>query len=154
VKSAGAKAHVEAMEELIDECRKDGEDLAYLGSWTVDPDVRREPELQRALKEIFISSYCLFYEEQKISRIALGGTLRFHTEKVFAEMGHRPLALRGEPLKTIRVAHLFGEEVMVMFAKGFNQALKPTVERWKPLWNARILLGEPAAAAVPAKKAG
>jgi hypothetical protein len=146
VRSAGADLHARAMERIVRRCRTEGRDLAYLGSWTVDPEVE-SPALKQALREIFLSTYCLLYETQGVSEVVIGGTLRFRTEHVFRRLGHQPLAWRRKALPTIRVAHLMGEEVQVMHARRFNEELRPVVERWRYLWEARRII-EPSASAV------
>jgi hypothetical protein len=118
------------------------EKLAYLGSWTADPDMKKDPMLRQALKEVFVATYTSFYKEAGITDVVIGGTLRFHTERTFADLGHAPLNLAGRELPPIKVTHLVGEKVLVMHAHGFSDKSRLIVERWKPLWNARLEVGE------------
>ncbi|MBX2986963.1 MAG: hypothetical protein KF802_03610 [Bdellovibrionaceae bacterium] len=138
VQAAAAPRHVAAVEGIMRRCRAEGRELAYFGSWTVDPIVRRDRPMIRSLLQLFMGLYHLSHEG--IDEILLGGTLRFKTERTFSDLGHRPLSLDGEELPNIRVKHLFGEDVQVMHLREWTTRAREAAEEARPLWENRRVL--------------
>lgn len=137
---AHAKTHSHVIDRMMQSSRKSQNELAYLGSWTVDHDFKNKNNLQKALREIFMATYCFYFTEQKISHVIIGGTLRFGTEKLFAQLGHVPIALNRQQLPPICVAHLAGEPVLVMHADHIPDPLRFAANSWQLLWQDRLLI--------------
>lgn len=140
VQSAKMPLHTQAIEKIIEQCDVNQKGLAYLGSWTVSQKFKSRSFKNRNLnlKEAFSTFYRLLYQEQNISEVVIGGTLRFRTEKLFYNLGHRPLSLNGIELPSIQVAHLAKEPVLVMHAEGFIEAFLDIEKKWLSVWNNRI----------------
>jgi hypothetical protein len=96
--------------------------------------------LKNELKEAFIAFYRMVYREQNVAEVLIGGTLRFKTEKLFSELGHKPLSLNNEPLSPIHVAHLVKEPVLVMHSAEFNEASLEAEKRWRNVWEDRLVI--------------
>lgn len=140
VLNAKMPLHAEVINNIIQRCEREQKKLAYLGSWTMDPLLKNQTLLKQQLKTAFQAFYGLLYREQKVSEVIIGGTLRFHTEKLFTKLGQKPLQLNGEDLSVINVKHLANEPVLVMHGKCANGPLTEVEQQWSPVWNNRIHL--------------
>ncbi len=94
VQNAKMPDHCEVVQKVMNRCEENKRGLAYLGSWTLDPNFKKRCPSNVNLKEAFMAFYRMLYRHQNVSEVVIGGTLRFKTEKLFAELGHRPLAKR------------------------------------------------------------
>lgn len=137
VTNAKMPLHIQAVNNIIQRCEHEQKNLAYLGSWTIDPTLK-DPLLRKQLKKAFQAFYGLLYREQKVSEVIIGGTLRFHTEKIFSELGQKPLQLNGEDLPVINVKHLGDEPVLVMHGACSSDPLTETEHQWNAVWSNRI----------------
>ncbi|QDK36370.1 hypothetical protein [Bdellovibrio sp. NC01] len=140
VQNAKAPQHTEVVKTIIGKCEREGGKLAYLGSWTADPAFKKGPLTHINLKDAFVAFYHLLYREQNVTDIVIGGTLRFKTEKLFAEIGHKPLSLNGEVLPNIEVAHLVKEPVLVMHSSFDKNVISLAERKWQSVWDRRALV--------------
>jgi hypothetical protein len=132
--------HIEVVKSIMARCENEKRNLAYLGSWTKNPQYVAPVNVN--LKDAFRAFYRLVYREQNVHEVLIGGTLRFRTEKLFFELGHRPLELNGEPLPPIHVAHLVKEPVLVMHSAKFKDNVTQAAEKaWAEVWENRIEIG-------------
>lgn len=136
---AGAPKHYQALEKIMARCLLEKKELAYASSWTIDPIFRKDKGSSLELRGLFETLYILGHKDYNIDEMILGGTLRFKTEVMFAKMGHNPLVDENEqPLPSIHVKHLFGEEVLVMHAKKFTPYADECCIKFQDMWNNRI----------------
>lgn len=142
VEQAQAPHHAAVMKEQMERCRQQKKELGYFGSWTVDPEVRRNPALRAYLRKIFPGLYVHFHLEIGVDEIVLGGTPRFKTECLFSRLGHQPLRAAEKELPQIQVRHLFGESVQVMHLKKFSLEALHEAQKTEALWKNRDLIGE------------
>lgn len=140
VTNAKMPEHIEVLNGIISRCEKENRNLAYLGSWTKNPHYDVPANIN--LKDAFRAFYRQVYREQNVHEVVIGGTLRFRTEKLFFELGHRPLEANGAPLSHIHVAHLVKEPVLVMHSTKFNDDATVAAEKmWAEVWNNRVEIG-------------
>lgn len=142
VEQAGSAEHSRVVRLEIESALRGKSDLAYFGSWTVDPIVRQDPNLRSFLRDIFPGMYVNFHRYLGVQRIFLGGTLRFKTERLFEKLGHVPLAYNGNVLENIQVRHLFQENVQVMYLTKFSEFAEKESERMRFLWKHCEFIGE------------
>ena len=138
VHAAETKPHIESMKELIQKCLNEKKNLAYTGSWTTLPEVRKNKALNNEVIRYFHAAYVLHHLENKIDEIITGGTIRFKADKFFGEMGHDLFCLKGQPLEPINVKHLFGERVQVLHLKRFTDEAIKKASLLQQSWNDRI----------------
>lgn len=151
---AHAPEHEAAVRSIIDRCEADGIQLAYTGSWTIDPDARRDPELAGRLRSIFEAMYVFCPQTYGFREIVCGCVPRLKTDVLLEEWGQKRFCKDGKPLPPVSVRHLQGDEVVLMhLEKDFSPAVKARVERWRGLWDERIVVGAPRPAVSPFKKA-
>lgn len=144
VQNAKMPVHSEVVQSIINRCEQKQRGLAYLGSWTVDPLFKQRQNETANLKEAFVGFYRLLYQEQKVHEVIIGGTLRFKTEKLFGDLGHKPLMKNGEILSSIHVAHLVKEPVLVMHSMEFNDFSMRAEAQWSDVWENRIYIKDSA----------
>jgi hypothetical protein len=138
VQAAEAKPHIEVMKGIIARCLKEGKQLSYTGSWTIEPHLRKNKELSRELVKLFKTTYVFHHLEQKVDEIITGGTMRFKADTLLGDMGHDPLAGPAGMLEPIQVRHLFQENVRVLHLKKFSALAKETVEPYRSMWEDRL----------------
>lgn len=139
VQSASATDHIGVVKDIVQRCSQNQTGLSYLGSWTVDPEFKKRCPQDVHLKSAFITFYHQLYQEQGIKEVIIGGTLRFKTEKLFAELGHKPLSKDGKALAHIFVTHLVKEPVLVMHADTFVTPTTSQTEMWQQIWQDRLV---------------
>jgi len=144
VQNAQMPVHAQVVESIMQRCEQQAKGLAYLGSWTVDPifkeKLKNKQEPKANLREAFLAFYRQLYRQQNVAEVIIGGTLRFGTEKIFYGLGHRALALNGQELSPIKVAHLIKEPVLVMHSAAFNETSAEAEKKWQVVWDERIHL--------------
>jgi hypothetical protein len=142
VQQAQAPEHISAVEKIMANCASQGRHLAYMSSWTADPEVRKNRPLMRELRIYFKGVYVLAHQALGIDEILIGGTLRFRTEKIFEELGHQAIKDENDrDLSLIHVKHLFGEEVLVMHLKSFSSHALDCASEMLEHWESRIEVG-------------
>ena len=134
-RSAGAPLHAKALGEFVGR----GDPVAYIGSWTMHPAVRRNPALRDALREHFSLGAILFLREAGVPRIVVGATLRFKVDRLLASVGYRPLSSDGQALPPIAVKHLHEEPVQLMVLDGCTADVLERAESLRGLWNRRTV---------------
>lgn len=142
VQSAQMPVHVAVVKDIVHRCTEENIGLSYLGSWTVDPEFKKRSPQEVDLKSAFKVFYKRSYLEQGIKEVVIGGTLRFKTEKIFAELGHRPLSKNGQELPNILVTHLVKEPVLVMHSTEFLSPFIPQADAWEQIWKQRLVIDQ------------
>jgi hypothetical protein len=138
VHAAESPSHVKAMKAIMERCLAEGKSLAYTGSWTIEPILRRDKELSRELVQLFRAIYVFHHQQEKIDEVITGGTIRFKADVLLGNMGHDPLRLEDRVLPPIHVKHLFGEPVSVLHLKAFSDSAITQSAPYKNLWKERI----------------
>lgn len=131
--------HANVIEQIMAQSEKNGTDLRYVGSWTIDPNERGNKEWGDVLRELFTAIYVSFHLENKSQTIA-GGTLRFKVDKYIQWLGHEPLLMDGHQLSTVPVFHLNGEENLFTHLKSFSFESRSIAKKWQKLWDERIVI--------------
>lgn len=138
VQAAQATPHIEAMEKLIEHCLDHDKNLAYTGSWTILPEVRKNRPLTQEITRHFHAAYIFHHLENEVDEIITGGTMRFKADQFFGKMGHDLFCFQDQPLKPIHVKHLFGEKVQILHLKKFRNEALEQAQLLKDCWDKRI----------------
>lgn len=138
VQNAHAQPHEKALEVLMKTCTKKKMDIAYTGSWTIDPALRGQKEKVSILRELFVMLYVCHHEESGHPMIVTGGTLRFKVERLHEWMGHQRLTHAGRDLPPIQVAHLAGENVVLNIVQKFSPEARELSFKWREKWIDRL----------------
>ncbi|OFZ18460.1 MAG: hypothetical protein A2X94_00505 [Bdellovibrionales bacterium GWB1_55_8] len=143
VRAANAAQHDRAIQDILNRCESQGRSITYTGSWTIDPEARKNPELSHLLNELFAAMYVLFHLEAGIQEIITGGTLRFKVDRLLVRWGHEYLQSNGTRLPPIRVANLVSEPVVIMHLREFSHEVREQVNKWRFFWNQRLMITVP-----------
>lgn len=142
LKTSGAsQAHVKAVQELIDESRRKGEELAYHSSWTIEPELRRDRALTRDLKDLVTAMLVHSGRTLGFSQSMLCGVPRFRTDEYFEQMGYLRLSAAGDPLPEFGQANLMGEPVVMMHRSRPSFLARRYASEFESVWNRRIEIG-------------
>lgn len=142
VEAGGQQSHIERIKKIMRNCETHNNKLAYTGSWTIEPNFRKNRPLTKILVELFQAMYVHYHQEENISEVITGGTVRFKADLLLGNLGHDPISLNEKTLPPIEVQHLFGEKVQVLHLKSFSQAAQSVANRYFADWNSRIELSE------------
>jgi tellurite resistance protein len=137
---AAAPYHGSAFQQLIEHSLAKGLRPAYWGLWTIHPDARADKELSAYLVKCLGGMGQLLAKECGINDQILGATLRFKVDRVARLWGFEPLALDGEPLPPLDVAHLLGESVLLMVQREVSEYLRQIMEEMLPMWENRLVI--------------
>lgn len=140
VQSAEASPHIEYVKATMERCQAAGSRLAYTGSWTIEPELRKNRELAQILVGLFRATYIFHHLDAGVDEIFTGGTMRFKADVLLGRLGHDPLEIQGEKLPPIHVKHLFGEKVLLLHLRQFCEQAKASVEMYRRLWDERLIL--------------
>ncbi|MGZ3770221.1 MAG: hypothetical protein ACXVCP_11380 [Bdellovibrio sp.] len=142
VYSAKMPQHIQAVENIVRRCIDQQQGLAYCGSWTIDVEFKKNYyQNHKDLTDATTVFYFALKNQQNINEIVLGGTLRFHTEKIFSNWGCKPISLNEQELPPIKVAHLAEEAVIVMHTSADSPVSTiATEKKWHKIWKDRIHL--------------
>ena len=141
---ADAPRHAEAMRGIVERCERQGIGIVYDGSWTIDPQTRRE---RRLLHEIFTAMFVMVHDAYAIRETIAGAVLRLKTARYLSSWGYRPLELDGAPLPPVAVQPLLGEPVTLMHLREFTASARTVADRYRALWERRLIIE--ASTAVP-----
>lgn len=139
MRQAEAFEHAYAIEKIMNKATSEKADLRYVGSWTIDPEQRGNKEWGDIMRELFSAMFVSYHLESKSQTIA-GGTLRFKIDKYVQWLGHQPLSMNGQPLSTVRVQHLAGEENLFTHLTSFTFEARSVAKKWQTLWDERIVI--------------
>jgi len=133
--AAGSPLHAKTVSEFVQQ----GDPVAYIGSWTMHPEVRRNPPLRAALRDHFSLGAILFLREAGVPRIIVGATLRFKVDRLLATVGYQALSSNGQVLPPIAVKHLHEEPVQLMYLDAGSPDVLGRAESLRGLWDSRVV---------------
>jgi hypothetical protein len=153
-KSPEAREHEQETQAILSRCETQGIPLAYTGSWTLDPAVRKDKGLADDLRSIFEAMYVFCPETYGFRELICGCVPRLKTDLLLEEWGQkRATKQNGELLPPVSVSHLQGDQVVMMHLKGeFTASVRARVERWRSLWESRTVVAVQNAEVIPLKK--
>lgn len=135
--SANAPAHVRAVDSFL----RTHSATAYLGSWTIHPELGGNAALRAALREHFAVGALLATVERGTTGWLVGATLRFKVDRLLRAVGFRSLRNDDEPLAPLHVAHLNGEGVALMYLDGRDAEPHTRRLRQQAWWSRRLHIG-------------
>ena len=154
LEEAKAHEHAKVMNQIMDRCRKDGVDLRYAGSWTMEAKERGNREWSLALRDLFTAIYTFYYQSLPNCEVITGGTCRFKVDSYVKWLGHEALTLNGKELDPINVFHLAGEKVLWTHLKKFTPEAEAVAGLYQHLWENHVRIkAVDLANVVPIKKA-
>lgn len=140
---AKSPGHIKVVSDILSAARHNNHELGYSGCWTVDPEFRKDRDFARTLREITMAMYMHTHYHYNIDEHLVSATLKFQTDKLFADYGHTLLHDKGTPLSTIKLYHLYDAEAVFMYVRRFSKLATDIADKWQHLWEQRIYYGPP-----------
>ena len=141
VRAANAETHLKAVMAIIDECERDNISLTFDSSFTVNPIVHNDLELELTLHKIFLAVVALHRISNDIGKAMTFANHRFKTNVTFKKMGDRPLAYQGKALPSIITPFLgYSEATIYVCDRKFSSRVMESIERYQYLWEKRLVL--------------
>jgi hypothetical protein len=141
LKTSGATKHEELVTKQLEWCQRGGGDASYAGSWTIDPETRKNRPLVALLRELTITMLVEHYRQHPAARKYICGSVRFKTDKFLQSLGYSPLEREGEPLSTFEQASLMGDTALALHCSSYTDAANETAYKYRDQWNSRLALG-------------
>lgn len=133
-----------AINGILDKYNKEGNSnkIAYNGSFTICPSIRKNKELMKYIWELSFSLLENYYIEKDISHVLAVCATRFNIHKKKETHGWNYIISNGEVLKSYRSHSLFEEDLIPM--ELVNPKSKGFVHDsiFKNMWKDRIILNK------------
>lgn len=136
----GNADHTEAVKAIIENCERNGKDLSFDSSWTVDPDFRRNRESNLLLQELFISNVVHWHTPEQRHEVLGTGILRVRTNRFFERIGFEQTKLNGTPLPSFNQPSLRDSQAVLIHSKEWSPFAMATAAEHQQAWNNRIMI--------------
>jgi hypothetical protein len=130
--------HERAVYRIMEECEARRRTLAYAGSWTISPEVRRDRAFVRILKDLTVALHPLYMQEYGIDESILVGVIKHRSPEVLARMGYVPLKLEGKVLPSFPWHFLNDDEVQMLHLNSFSTEALELAGQFRFLWKSRL----------------
>lgn len=143
VADPGLELHRMAIEKELRLARERNQNITYGGSWTIDPEVRRDrsmSEFCRRLTSAFIGHSMRIYDLEAFITFAI---LKFKVESFHAYMGmERLTGPDGEHLPAFAPTPTFGEQTSISVLRRGRESneMKKDMAEFAALWERKIVL--------------
>lgn len=132
--------HERAIQLLMDQCIRKGQNLCYNSSWTISPSVRQIPEFAKWIRELTVASFIFYYEQIQSKPVLAAAVERFKVHRLKSEVGFRPLTHQGEVLEAFASPAFFGEKLLLMSLSQFAGGSFERVQKFRELWEKRMTI--------------
>ena len=132
-----AWAHLEQLQRILAECRRQGVGIAYDGSMAVEPSLGLE---KATLLTQLLGLVVHTHRDVGNSELIGLGIKQVGAERYWHRAGFAPMTVSGEPLPDIQPRHLRGHTAEVMHLKRFSPRALSYAERYESLWRERITM--------------
>lgn len=130
--------HLAATKKIIEDSEKNEEEVAYSASWTMDPDLKKDPSLKKFCRDLVTFFLIRFYESRKVENVIAGAATRFKIEEIKFFVGFEPVSRNNKALPSFKCKAFFGEPVLLMHWKKNRPEAKKWASSYDPLWSSRI----------------
>lgn len=134
--------HLEVVKKIVDRSKKNGIELSYDFSWTVDPHMRKARLVPRNYKDIFTAMFVLYHQDYGIQELFASGVHKFKTDKYFESWGYKKIEFGGAPLPPLSYGHYGKLDFSFMHMTEFSQEAKEIAQSYLPLWQQRLHIGK------------
>lgn len=138
LRGANLPNHEAAINGLVDEYRGKASQLAYNGSWTIDPRVREDKELSRFCKDLTFALLVQYYRTYQIPMVLAAAVTRFKVHKLKEFLGWEYITNQGAPLEEFPCEHFFNEPLSLMFWRKFSDEALALADRYQEIWDRRV----------------
>ncbi|XHR28616.1 MAG: hypothetical protein ACFUZC_22195 [Chthoniobacteraceae bacterium] len=136
--ASGTATHAKAVNSIMKECNASGNELAYDGSWTVAPNVRKLRSVHYMLQELFIANVVHWHSSSTPHNLLGLGGVRVRTDKFFERIGFKPVTMENNPLPAFGYGSNSGQEVVLIYLEKFSEFAREIARKYESFWNNRI----------------
>ncbi len=140
-RKAGNPTQLEALQGVLNDLRAKDRRASYFSSWTMDLDVKKDAELTRFLKDLFVAAGVGTFREEGITDLFGIGLPKFKTDTYFFEWGFERLEHRGAPAPNFVLPNFGNLDAVLMHLKAFSPRANQLVERFTREWETRLTVG-------------
>ncbi len=142
VEKANSSPHVEALNSLFNECRKNKTTLISGSKVTISSAFRGNKQLSEHVREL-IAALLVLDSQEGTQTIQLGsGVFRFKTDQFLDRMGFKPLTLGNTELPPVQIPEAGSEPILIMTNHEYSDWAKSCVEKHCEELNRRVILDE------------
>lgn len=114
--------------------------LAYNGSFTVSPSIRKDKDLMKHFWDIGFSMFANYYIDEKIDHTLAVCATKFNVHKKKQEMGWNFIMKDGVQLPEYECPSLFGAKLIPMEITDISVKCKEQSKKFKQMWEERIII--------------
>lgn len=142
-KKEGKIEHLNALTQIINNCKAADKSIAYHGGYTIDPSMIKTESEREKVREIFMGITALYFQENKVSELLGLGVPKFKTENYFYQWGYERCTSADSNLSEFPLYFLPGVNGVMMHLKEFSSNILEISLKYKFIWNNKIELGLP-----------
>lgn len=101
--------HRLALAELLDQARRQRQEVAYIGSWTFRPDLKADPKMVQFCYDLTVAMLVHYFQDAGIPFGITFASLRFKVDRFHRFMGLEEFGYKGQPLPKFNSKAFFEE---------------------------------------------
>ncbi len=137
----GTEKHLQAVMDLVENAMINRTKMIFSGSWTINPEVKSDPELVQVAKDVTTAILYWHQTENDIKDGLALGVVRAKTDVHFCEQGYSPIKHEGQILSTFEVLDVDCKEVRLMHKISFTEKAYLIAVKYRHLWDRKISIG-------------
>lgn len=138
--AGGTAEHLRALDAMLDEAGRAGEDVPYSGVWTRDPWLLADRRLRAAVWRLAPAMMVGIAAGGGCDRLPAVGLPSVGTDAFLARYGMWPVEGAGGPLPLIGIGHLAGEQGRLMRFAGVSPVAAADASRGAGAWERRVVV--------------
>ncbi len=142
----------EAIVRILRTAKSKNINVGYNSSWTILPKWRSDSALRSFSKDLSCAVLASYYRGYNIEEVLIAGVVRFKVDKLQAFIGFEYISENGKQIDPIGSSFLNDEQIQLMHLKQFTPEVLALAEKYKSIWENRVVI-EDAARAFTRKKA-
>lgn len=134
--------HLEVMQKLVAQSERLGQDVSYIGSLSMDPEISQEREFVQFLMNLFILIHFSYSMEFNLLTGLSGATVRFKTSRLIERIGYKPLVNDGLPLPPVQIPSVKNDLSQFFQLREFTDEARLISETYHHYWENVLFLGD------------
>ena len=133
-----SEEHSKSLNDFLNEKSKQGQNIAYDCSLTINPIIKNDPELSYEVHSILFALGVLFKEENGIDISLMLANLKFQTNKTFKKMGAKPMIIGDKELAPVACPqHAYSELQIYVCDNSHSKKAIEMSKKYRSLWLTR-----------------
>lgn len=141
VRAANAPEHEASIANILEHAAWRRHEISYDSSWTILPEIRRDRELTGKLQEIMKAIHVLYHTTGGPQEVVAGAVMKFKMDRYYHYWGYGEIQNNGRKLPGLLHPFFEGAEIVVFHAQQFSTQAIADAERYRSMWEERIIVG-------------